>query len=241
MRKGQKMLLAICDDDLLQVEVLKNYIDEMELVHNYEVFQSFEQLMFAIDNGKRYDVLLMDIEWNQERNGIDYAVQVNEKRPECQIIFFSNYTKYSQDIFREQLNLCGFLIKPVDREHFQDMLERAKNRLMEAKKNQLIIRNRNVTYVFFTYQLLYIESSAHQVIIHADREDIECYEKLSNLESRLDNNFAKCHKSFLVNMDRIRRITGSTIIFDNDVQINMSRQKAEEFKRTYFDYIQKEA
>lgn len=235
------MLLAICDDDLLQVEVLKNYIDEMELVHNYEVFQSFEQLMFAIDNGKRYDVLLMDIEWNQERNGIDYAVQVNEKRPECQIIFFSNYTKYSQDIFREQLNLCGFLIKPVDREHFQDMLERAKNRLMEAKKNQLIIRNRNVTYVFFTYQLLYIESSAHQVIIHADREDIECYEKLSNLESRLDNNFAKCHKSFLVNMDRIRRITGSTIIFDNDVQINMSRQKAEEFKRTYFDYIQKEA
>ena len=234
------MLLAICDDDLLQVEVLKNYIDEMELVHNYEVFQSFEQLMFAIDNGKRYDVLLMDIEWNQERNGIDYAVQVNEKRPECQIIFFSNYTKYSQDIFREQLNLCGFLIKPVDREHFQDMLERAKKRLMEAKKNQLIIRNRNA-YVFFTYQLLYIESSAHQVIIHADREDIECYEKLSNLESRLDNNFAKCHKSFLVNMDRIRRITGSTIIFDNDVQINMSRQKAEEFKRTYFDYIQKEA
>lgn len=215
-------------------------MDAIEFVHGYEVFNSINQLLFSVEDGKHYDVLLMDIEWNKERNGIDYSVELNEKRPECQIIFFSNYTEYSQDIFRDKLNLCGFLMKPVDKEHFQMMLERANKRLLEASKKQLIIRNKGNSYVFFTHQILFIESSGHRVIIHTENEVVDCYENLNKLTEQLKGNFAKCHKSYLVNMDRIKRISGNIIVFDNEIEVNMSRMKAEEFKRTYFQYIRRE-
>ena len=238
MREEEQMIVAICDDDELQVEVLKCYANESDFIDRVEVFDSVEKLLFGIEEGRKYDVLLMDIEWKQKENGIDYAIKLNELRPECQVIFFSNYTKYSQDIFKEKINLCGFLLKPVDQTHFDEMINRAEQRKLEATKKQLAIRNRNVTYTFFVHQIIYIESVGHRVIVHADREDIECYESLSNLAERLKCNFAQCHKSYLVNMDRIKRIVGDAVIFDNEQEVNMSRLKAKEFQQIYFDYLE---
>ncbi len=212
------MIVAICDDDQLQVEIIRRYLDEMDIVHGYDVFDSIEQLMFSLEERNRYDVLLMDIEWNQDLNGIDYAIKVNEKKPECQIIFLSNYTQYSQDIFRDKLNLCGFLMKPVDKEHFQMMLQRASKRILEASKKQLIVQTRKVSYVFYYYQILFLESVGHRVIIHTDQDEVVCYEKLNYFVDCLKSSFAKCHKSYLVNMNRIKRIVGT----DLDVSKNIA-------------------
>ena len=39
--------------------------------------------------------------------------------------------------------------------------------------------------------------------------------KLADIEEKLEDNFLKCHKSCIINMDLVEEIYGSTICFEN--------------------------
>ena len=123
------MHIAVCDDE-------KNCLDNMEqLLKSYpgisrtEYYQKLEDLSAALKSGITYDLILMDIEWNQStENGIQFAAQYNLLSPQTQFIFVTAYNdKFSQKIFWETINLCGYLVKPVQKEN------------LESKAHQIVI------------------------------------------------------------------------------------------------------
>ncbi len=57
-----------------------------------------------------YDVLLLDIEFGEDGNGLDYIDDIVRKSPLTQIIMVTAYTeKYIQDVFLKKDNVAGFL------------------------------------------------------------------------------------------------------------------------------------
>jgi len=55
--------------------------------------------------------------------------------------------------------------------------------------------------------------------------------------NRLPDNFIFTHKSFLVNMDKIRRIERESILLEKDVRIPISKSRQIEVRKNYFCYI----
>ena len=65
----------------------------------------------------------------------------------------------------------------------------------------------------------------------------QCYEKLDNLEQQLPDSFLRCHKSFLVNMDKITGFLPNGIQLSDGTVASVSRTKLKESKQKYFQYI----
>jgi len=64
----------------------------------------------------------------------------------------------------------------------------------------------------------FIEKNGMKLIYHTSHEVIETYNSFSKIEDKLPENFVRCHKSFIANVNNIVHIslTDSSITFKND-------------------------
>jgi DNA-binding LytR/AlgR family response regulator len=88
-------------------------------------------------------------------------------------------------------------------------------------------------------EIYFIESRGHTVCVHTGGETIVAYERLENILRSLPAGFYLCHKSFIVNMGRIRRFEPGGILLKNGETVPVSRAKYAATKKAYFDFIGK--
>ena len=231
------MHIAVCDDE-------KNCLDNMEqLLKSYpgisrtEYYQNLEDLSAALKSGITYDLILMDIEWNQStENGIQFAAQYNLLSPQTQFIFVTAYNdKFSEKIFWEKVNLCGFLVKPVRKEHLEKLLDKVREKIFSSEA--LILQHGGITEKIANSQIRYIESKAHQLVIHTMSGEITIYEKLDVYEKKLHKDFVRIHKSFLVNMQYIRRIEMKEVTMQDGTVLPVSKARYSASRDKYFRFM----
>ena len=119
-----EMNIAVCDDQPEVLDVVENMLREIPEVERVETYQDIRHMRNEFEDGKRPDVLIMDIcheyntkipETEERQEGIDYAYELNQKFPELQIIYLTGYTtRYSQHIFLKPVNLVGYLTQKND-------------------------------------------------------------------------------------------------------------------------------
>lgn len=231
------MHIAVCDDE-------KNCLDDMEqLLKSYpgvsrtEYYQSLDDLSAALKNGITYDLILMDIEWNQStENGIQFAAQYNLLSPQTQFIFVTAYNdKFSQKIFWETINLCGYLVKPVQKENLEKLLDKVREKNFSSEA--LMIQHGGTTEKIPCSQIRYLESKAHQLVIHTMSGEITIYEKLDVYEKKLHKDFVRIHKSFLVNMQYIRRIEMKEVTMQDGTVLPVSKARYSASRDKYFRFM----
>lgn len=149
------MRIAVCDDQaevLLAVERMFSG-GVITGIENVDTYQDIRKLKEEFREGKRSDVLLMDIchvlnpalpKTKERQEGIDCAYELNQKYPDLQIIYMTEDTKkYSQHIFLKPVNLLGYLTKPVNPVILKKLLEIAKEKQKRDEEKRVIIMCRN--------------------------------------------------------------------------------------------------
>ncbi len=231
------MNVAVCDDlkeSLMQIESLLNQISDVQKIETFSDMNAFCEELKA---GNIYDVILMDIDWNQEKTGIDFAEEIYQYSPSSKIIYVTAYTAdYIEDIFLNQVNLCGFLMKPVKLEQLERNLEKAKARGQELE-GKLVIRQKGAIVAIPFQEIIYMESQLHKANIVLDDVTYQCNEKLMQLKERLDDRFLECHKSYLVNMHYIQELQNSRVLLTTGMTVPISKAKASDSKKTFFEYM----
>lgn len=73
--------------------------------------------------------------------------------------------------------------------------------------------------------ILYFEARDKKIYIRTAYEEFSCYTTIEKLAESLPDMFQKCHRSFMVNINRIKKIAFSenTIYLDDDSGIPLSR------------------
>lgn len=230
------MKAAICDDELLSAEQLRDILLGNHSYGAVEIYQDPDSFAEEIRNGDRFDIVFMDIEWEREENGIDFASELYQIAPGMLIVFVTGYVKYSQNIFLKPLNLGGFLIKPVEQRDFDSLTEVLAEKL-KKEKDTLLLKSGRKSIAIPLRKILYLESERHHTYICTDDDRIQCPERLSELTEKLPDRFEQCHKSYVVNMDAIYRMDGNRITLHNGDQIWISRSREQDFRDRYFHYI----
>ena len=81
------MKTAVCDDDELSLERIKNMLQTYPEVSACDTYNDINALFDKIDVGMRYDLVFMDVEWKtQKEDGIQYAARLSAQYPDMQII-----------------------------------------------------------------------------------------------------------------------------------------------------------
>lgn len=233
------MRLAICDDDLMFLEGFRAQVETLGLTRRIDCFSRPEELLDSLEDDTGYDAVFMDIDWKRDITGIDLAEWLNERSPQTKVIFVTGYNdRFSQRIFLQKSNLSGYLVKPVDSVLLRANLEKVAAAVKEHEPLLTVTvggRPRSIPLE----KIVYLESLGHTVGIHTGEEVITVYERLDKLASRLSEGFLRCHKSFLVNMRRVRRFTEQNVLLDTGASVPMSRSRSAEAKSAYFRYMGK--
>ena len=231
------MRIAVCDDLPSVLEEIRQVMEQIEFVKETDYYSDMEMFFSELKQGTSYDAVLLDIDWNGQKMGIDYAEELYNLRPDIRIVYITVYTReYIEDIFLQTSNLSGFLVKPLRTERLRKLLEKIWQEIRN-KDGKLVIRYKGNLYAIPHSDIVYLESRLHKVYVVLKKNVYECTERLEIIKGRLDENFLMCHKSYIVNMEYVLELGRGGVLLNTGQKIPISKKRYGDVKRRFFAYI----
>lgn len=232
-----QLKIAICDDDSSQRAYLSNIVNTWAKKKNYLIalkqYEGSASFLFDYEEEKDYDILLLDIEM-PGINGIDIAKKVRQENTTVQIVFVTGFYEYFSDGF--DVSALHYLIKPVDEARLCSVLDRAVSNLQYRLRSVLITEAEGAVKVPLA-DILYLEAQNVYVVVYTNQGTYRMRVTLSKFAEQLDDTFCKVHRSFIVGMKYIKKITRNEITMINGAQIPISRGKYDEIHEALIKYL----
>ena len=229
------IIVAICEDERYILEELRKkvekYINRKSLDASIKTFTSGEELLKA---KKKFDIILLDL-MLPGIDGLEVARQISCR---SRIIFVTSCREYAVEAF--DANAVHYLVKPVTEERLFSALDRAVNQTEQMDNQALTLIKSGKTQVIFIRDILYCEVFNHQVRIHTVHGTYDYFGTLDMLETKLDERFFRCHRSFVVNMSCVAGQEKGVAILTNGEKIFISRRKQTDFIQRLLNFLKNE-
>jgi two-component system LytT family response regulator len=167
------------------------------------------------------DIVFLDIQM-PGLTGFEVLEALESARPH--VIFTTAYDQYAVQAF--EVRALDYLLKPFDRERFQEALERAleERRHQESVQSRveglvadwqaqrgplrrILIRDRDRFRILPAAEIEWIEAEEKYVRLHVGKETFLHRETMNNLEQRLDQTcFRRTHRRQIVNLNFVREL-----------------------------------
>lgn len=215
--------LAICDDEIKDIELLKKHILQytIETDNNITVssYTSAKKLISEYNNHS-YNVVLLDIEM-PDLSGMELAKQLRDVDDDLLIVFTTFYPEYMQESFNVQP--FQFLTKPIDYTSVSRLFSSIFKKFNRRSGNIVVIDSEGEKNFVPINEILFITSMK---------------ESKSRIRYQLTSNqFVSPSRGYLVNLRYIRTITSKCVILKNGLEIPISRRRASELQKTYAKYV----
>lgn len=210
----------VVDDEPMARDLIKRYID---LVPSLELVAEFGNALDAIAwlQQHQVDLIFLDIQMPQ-LSGIDF---VRSFQASPRIIFTTAFKEYAYDGY--ELDIVDYLLKPIRFDRFLKAVNKALPKALAGKEVFPDSSPRNQKYASpFIYirvdrkmvkllldDISYIESDKDYVKLYTEKTSFMTRQKISAIEAMLpDNKFYRIHRSFIVNLEKIRSFTKEQVM-----------------------------
>ncbi|MCX6236822.1 MAG: LytTR family DNA-binding domain-containing protein [Bacteroidia bacterium] len=222
------------DDEPLALKQISSYIEKTPFLESVALCQSaFEAMNYLTNN--EVDLMFVDINM-PDLNGMDFVKSLTQ-RP--QVIFTTAYSEYAMEGF--QVDALDYILKPISYAIFLKAANKAMTWFeLNHKQAEIIQTTQDCIFVKSEYKLIrillseikYIESSNEYIQIHMiNDEPITTLIRLKVIEEQLPKEkFMRVHRSFIVNLDRVKVIERNRIIFDHNIYIPIGDQYRDSFQ-----------
>ncbi len=232
------MRIAICDDETSQRDYLHRQVEGWAArrghVVSVHLFASAEAFLFAYDEDKGFDILLLDIQMGK-MDGVALAKRLRADNEWLQIVFITGFPDFVSEGY--EVSALHYLLKPVDEEKLREVLDRAVSRLRTAPRTILFRRGGGYLRVLAD-DIYYAEAFSHSVALVMKSGKETFHMRFSDVEDLLGEGFFRCHRSYIVSMKHVRRVTRTALVLDNGVEVPLARglydAANQAFIKTYF-------
>lgn len=234
-RKGGEPMrkIAVCDDEKAIRHEIVRLIEERRPEVEIAAFASGEELL-----GQEFAIYFLDIDLSG-RSGLEIAGAIREKEQfHSIIIFITGYREYMEAAFDVQA--YHYLVKPIRREKFFEVLDRAWKEvaaLEERAAKKVLVKTAGTSKSVFLKDVYYVESNNKKVIFHTAHGSFEAYAKMESLEAEFGAVFYRCHRCYLVNMERIAAYSADTIELVGGEKLMLAQKKYPDFVKAFLRYV----
>ncbi|CAG5077310.1 LytR/AlgR family response regulator transcription factor [Parvicella tangerina] len=224
--------ILIVEDEFAIALDLQDRLESMgytivELAHNYK-----DALAATIEFSP--DLVLMDINLNDSKTGIETAILFKEKF-NTPVIFCTALTDKSTFESAMKAQPFGFINKPFDNDELRNNIELTLHKLAEndsQKKTRdevvedfIFVKDKNRLCKLDFSEIEYAEAMDNYTNVYSNKNKryvVSTYlgEFLNHLPK---NKFIRVHRSFVVSINAIKAIEGNQIILINDHSITIGR------------------
>lgn len=234
-----KIKCIAIDDEPFALEQISSYIEKTPFLECVALCQSAYEAMEYLTN-KEVDLMFVDINM-PDINGMDFVKSL--KQPPA-VIFTTAYSEYAIEGF--QVDALDYILKPISYAGFLKSANKAKTWFdLNQKQSETIQTTQDCIFVKSEYKLVrimladikYIESANEYIQFHlVTGEPITTLIRLKVIEEQLPRNkFMRIHRSFIVNLERVKVIERNRIIFDQKTYIPIGEQ----YKDTFQAFVDK--
>ncbi len=233
------MRIAICEDELEQVHVLSGYINALKARYPgiiRDVFRSGDDLLEHYKKtsvNEHYDIIYLDIQM-AGTNGVDTAKVIREIDKKVLFIYTTNLWEY---IFKAANTfMFRYLLKPVSWEKFYGVFVDAYKTLNIRRKTFTYTKEYTNTRVY-TDDILYFERFERKIHIHTKDGIDSIWHQIPLLHKELSTyGFILPHKSFLVNMAYINKITRKSLTLKDNSEIPIGNSHVQKVRDAFMNY-----
>ncbi len=231
-----KLKIAICDDEQSQIEYLKSAVDAWTTKNGHSAtvstFQSAEAFLFEYDEDKSFDILLLDVEM-ENISGIDLAKKIRKDNARVEIIFITSHFEFYGEGY--EVDALHYLIKPVSQEKLENVLDKAVSKL-QTEPPSVVITCDGETIKIPETDILYVEAFKHYITIYTRSKEYTVKESISAFEGKLSEGFYKTHRSYIVSLKFITKISRTSVTVNGSVELPLARGKYDEVNMAFIEY-----
>lgn len=208
---------VICDDNLNILNKLSQILESIFIKHNYDAKIGLKtdniQKLLEYVNESKTDVLFLDINLKSNTNGLDIASKIRERNKDTYFIFTTAHLEYAMIAYK--FKTFDYLAKPITSDRLEETIVRLFDDINGRPKKFIKIDNKQT--IIDANEILYIKRNGMKILFHTKTRDYEIYSSFNKIQDILPENFKRCHKSFIVNIEQIENLdpVANLIYFNN--------------------------
>lgn len=236
------MNIAICDDDLLYMNQVKEMIEKWGKEHHEDVsiylFNHGDALINSYQKS-HIEVILLDI-MMPLLNGMETAHEIRKNDFVVKIIFLTSSPEFALESY--DVKASGYLLKPTTYEKLCSLLNDCKQAFHYEPESIIVKTDKGYRKIY--YHLIECVEAQNKKVLFClnDGECLEVLDTFVHCSNELTSNdaFYKCHRSYLVHMPAIDHFNSIEIETKTHKKVPIARSYAKSFKEAYFEYMFKE-
>ena len=228
---------AICDDEPLMARELAGHLADYMKEKSMTGYglSSFSNGRALLESGGGFDVIFLDIQMEQP-DGMETARLLRRRGVHSLLIFVTVLKECVFDSF--QVEGFDYLLKPLDSARFCQTMDRVLRALERRKAESIVIQRGTGCEVVLLSDIVYCEVLGRKIYLHKHDGTVSgYYNKLEDLERRVDGRFFKCHRSYLVNLDYVRGCQDGQVLLFQGERIPVSRLRKRELTQALLRHM----
>jgi len=229
------MKILIVDDEALALARLKRMLTTLGYEDIIEADNAQSALKAAEEH--HFDLVLLDINM-PETNGLELGYELRYHQQDLAIIFQTAYDEHALKAF--DIGAVGYLIKPFSTQQLKQSIERVALASKGSEDTRFMSKTGESYYLLKPEEIYYVKADLAEVMFRSIKGFSYYAQKISDLEKKLlAHNFIRIHRSYLINIDKIKEISTieqSKLRFsfqDISDQIESSKDGAKAFRNTF--------
>lgn len=208
---------AICDDNSNILNKISKMLESIFIKDNLDGKVVFitsnpnDILEYSKENN--VDVYILDIDLKSNISGLDLASKIRATNKNAYFIFTTAHLEYIMIAYK--FKTFDYLAKPITIERLEETILRLFDDV-KFNSNQYINIG-NSSNMINESDIYCIKKHGMKLIYCTKKNSYEAYGSFNNIKTCLPENFIRCHKSYIANINKISNVNtnNNTIVFDN--------------------------
>jgi DNA-binding LytR/AlgR family response regulator len=223
----------IIEDQPPAQRILRKYIEDLGTLQLLEVFGDPLKAMAYLEEHP-VDLVFLDINL-PKLSGIA-LLKTLKKKP--QVILTTAYSEYALEGY--ELDVVDYLLKPFSFERFLKSVSKVRRPQMESHSPAAPARKEHFVKIGYEHiriafeDILYLAADGDYCEIFLEGKKHLSSESLKKWIELLEGwDFFRIHKSYLVNIHQIDKVSGNTIFLHDGTQLPLGRAYKDDFMEKY--------
>ncbi len=195
--------IAICDDEKYMSDQIQELACAFFGRRNRETaIRRFSCGRELLEYDGQIDILFLDIQM-KGMDGMETAKRLRAGKFRGFLIFI---TVLQEMVFQSfEVQAYDYLVKPIEEARFEKTMERLLASMCSASGSSLLVQKGYESRIIQKEDIVFCEIIDRKIYLNlASGEVVDYYERIENLETKLDSRFFRCHRSFLINLGHLR-------------------------------------
>ena len=150
-------------------------------------------------NSNSVNVLFLDIDLKDKVSGIDLANEIRKYNKDIYIIFTSAHLEYI--LIAYKCKTFDFIPKPLTLERVEETILRLIDDINSSVRKNSFIRIDNKNTIINQDSINFIKKDGMKLVFYTDTRTYEAYSSFNKISEELPDNFVRCHKSYIANIN----------------------------------------